>query len=229
VTLQPKVKQGRIELVDVDGGRTVIELTGDNLEGLLTEPKHVAVESGYLMRPPRMQWVGGSLSIMGVETSTAQYYAPERPKPRFEVGQKVKLSANITPAGFPHRAHGWVGEVTKVYWAKYQGAWQYDLKDRDDKSGLTLTEDPSLDGAVTVVEDWPFRKGDFVTYHPKLEMGSDDVYKLVRRTTSEDVDAEMPAWWLANEEGLTGTYLRDDKMVRVNGVTVTKTESWVRG
>lgn len=233
-----KVQNVIIEALDAEGGRIRFELVGDNLPmrfqpgGEIHELNAIRLHEGN--PTARIQMTDGrstgTFSLGGVELMEASYTPPPRPKPRFTVGQKVKLHPDITPPGVPHRSKGWVGEVTEVYWAQMQGVWQYDLKARDGKNGLTLTDAKDLDKGAEVVEHWPLRRGDFVTFHPRVGLGTNNTFKLLDPVTPDHDDYHhgKPAHWLATEEGPTGTYAFDDQVVPVE-VRVTKRETWERG
>jgi hypothetical protein len=230
--VRPKVTRAEIVLHDADGGTTAVVLTGDNLESQLTPPHSIPAEMSFKKyekpRPIRMHTVAGTLAIAHIMASSVAYTPPPMPKARWKVGDKVRLPKRVLSPGTPHRERGFVAEVDEVTWLKHSKRWAYHFVSRSGY-GLEIWDSPELDGIETV-DDWPYAKGEFVTYDPDLLMGSNEVFQLLRRVEEgeKDYSSEMPAWWLSKENGPTGTYLYEDQMQRVS-VKVHKTQTWERG
>lgn len=236
---QPQVEVTKIMIVaiDAEGGTTRVQMSGENMRMEAQGAGHTYPEL-LLDRPtgrqaivrPMSPKVGGTFSVQGFEHMEASYTEPPRPEPRFKKGDIVRLPRNIAPVGIPYRNVGPVVQVdVDPVWGDVLKVWHYHFLDRQGANGFQLGDSPELDGSE-VLEDWPLRKGDFVTFADSLNMSQfKDVFKLGHRIgpANSEYDADRPAWWLEDENGPTGTFLYDDHAKRVE-VEVVKTQSWKR-
>jgi hypothetical protein len=233
LTDQPdlEVKSVVVTATDADGGVTTTTLSGDSIslelhaggmgEGIWLGARMSGKKAVIRSHPN----INGQFVARGVQLAEIEYIAPEKPAQRWKVGDYVRLTKSVLPANFPYRNRGWIGEVKGVQWLTFRKCWAYQFEDRTGR-GLEVWDSEQLDGMKTV-PGFPFTKGDFVTYHPSLKMGSDEIFKLLRRVgPSEDgFVPSRPAWWLSKENGPTATYMHEDQMQRIN-VRVRKSQTW---
>jgi len=228
----PKVVRATVKLVDAAGGVTHVEMEGKDLRTDLNPPRSVPNEEEIkpLGRPriERGRLLAGGFTIAGVEQVQARYEEPERPKQRWQVGDIVRLPKWVLPAGHPYRTKGWIAQLKHARWLAHRKVWAYQFEDLAGR-GLEICDSPELDGIKTL-DRWPLRRGDFVKVHEKHGMG-DEVFKLTRRVGPGDKTYfdGLEAWWIDNEAGPTGTWLKDEDAVLVDDVKVVKTVKWERG
>jgi hypothetical protein len=137
---------------------------------------------------------GGSLTLTNVPIPQRVYDAgaidgsqivtAPRPGPAFKVNDLISIPGENRPTKQQPKRLPSYWRVINVSWLVGAERWNYTVEDRQGVKRLNLL--PDAVNAATLVEDWPYRGGDFVTVHTSRGTLCGGPYKLISRVVEGD-------------------------------------------